>query len=133
MNEIFINLTNHPSATWDADQKMAAQKYGRIVDLEFPQVPAAADEGYVNKLVRKYYRIIRDTAERQGGGDWKKGTTVLLQGEFTFTCQLAGLLRAEGIPVLSACSERAAEEQTGPDGVSVKRSWFRFVRFRAYA
>ena len=33
---MFINLTNHPSATWSEEQLKAARQYGEIVDLHFP-------------------------------------------------------------------------------------------------
>lgn len=42
---MFINFTNHPSAQWSAEQKAAAQAYGEVIDLAFPAIDPAADEG----------------------------------------------------------------------------------------
>ncbi len=42
MANTFINLTNHPSTKWGADQLAAAKKYGNIVDIPFPAVDPEA-------------------------------------------------------------------------------------------
>ena len=36
---MFVNFTNHPSGSWGAAQRRAAQVYGEILDLPFPDVP----------------------------------------------------------------------------------------------
>lgn len=38
---MFLNFTNHPADTWSADQRRAAQQYGPIADMPFPDVPPA--------------------------------------------------------------------------------------------
>ena len=38
---MFVNFTNHPSGSWGAAQRRAAQVYGEILDLPFPDVPPA--------------------------------------------------------------------------------------------
>ena len=35
---MFINYTNHKSSGWGEKQKAAAEKYGEIIDLDFPNV-----------------------------------------------------------------------------------------------
>lgn len=45
--KVFINCSNHPSETWCAEQKKAAEEYGRIVDIRFPEV----DPGWTNAQV----------------------------------------------------------------------------------
>ncbi len=42
MEKKFLNLSNHPSAAWNADQLAAAQKLGSVVDLPFPVVTPSA-------------------------------------------------------------------------------------------
>lgn len=36
---MFINFTNHSSEKWSGEQRMAAERYGEIVDIPFPSVP----------------------------------------------------------------------------------------------
>ena len=38
---MFVNFTKHPSGSWGAAQRRAAQVYGEILDLPFPDVPPA--------------------------------------------------------------------------------------------
>ena len=35
---MFINYTNHPSASWGEKQTDEAKKYGEIVDMPFPNI-----------------------------------------------------------------------------------------------
>ena len=51
---MFINFSNHPSVRWSAEQTAAAMKFGDIVDLPFPDVPAGADTAAVSGLVDEY-------------------------------------------------------------------------------
>ena len=39
---MLINFTNHPSALWSAEQKAAAQVYGKVIDLAFPEIGRAS-------------------------------------------------------------------------------------------
>lgn len=41
---MLINFTNHPSALWSAEQKAAAQVYGKVIDLAFPAIDPATNE-----------------------------------------------------------------------------------------
>jgi hypothetical protein len=56
---MLINLTNHPSARWSEKQKAAADEFGEIVDVPFPQVEASADEQIVNSLGKEYLEKIK--------------------------------------------------------------------------
>ena len=47
---VFINLTNHHSKYWREQQKKEAHKYGAIVDIPFPNVPAEATEDDIRRL-----------------------------------------------------------------------------------
>lgn len=46
-NKVFINCSNHPSERWSREQKQAAEGYGEIVDLPFPEVDPSWDAGQV--------------------------------------------------------------------------------------
>ena len=49
-NNIFINLTNHPSNEWSSEQLLAAEKYGKVIDIPFPNVPADAGTDDIREL-----------------------------------------------------------------------------------
>lgn len=88
-----------------------------IIDLPFPQVPATWDETQVAALAEEQVRQISALHP----------ASVLCQGEFTLVYQVVQGLKALGIPVLAACSER----NTITEG-NKKISIFQFVRFRSY-
>ncbi len=119
---VFINFTNHPSVHWSADQITAAEKYGCVVDEPFPAVPAALDERGVSLMADEAAARILS----------KKPAAVLCQGEFTLAYAVTERLKAAGVTVLAASSERVTEETRGENGESRKVTVFRFVRFRAY-
>lgn len=118
---MFINLTNHPSGRWSSEQTAAAEEYGEIVDIPFPNVPADADETDVLHIADEYAERI--TAMNPDA--------VLCQGEMTLTYLLVEKLTERGIPVLAACSERCADEENRGTG-TLKTVEFRFRRFRRY-
>jgi hypothetical protein len=117
-----INLTNHPSAAWGEEQKTAAQRYGEIIDLHFPDIGATLDETDIQRLAYDYVRKVTELHPQ----------AVICQGEFTFVYAVVTELRKKGIRVLSACSERKAVEKFMPDGSVQKTAVFKFVRFREY-
>lgn len=117
MGNIFVNFTNHPSEFWGKRQKEEAEKYGRIVDLPFPDVPPGAEEGEIQKLGEECCRRITEM----------EPAAVLCQGEFSLTFFAVTWLRERGIKVLTACSERKVV-QNG----NVKSSVFEFAGFREY-
>lgn len=122
MEKYFINLSNHPSNKWDEKQINAAEQYGEIIDIPFPDIAAQADENEIVGLAEQYLNCISDY----------HFTTVMVQGEFTFTYHLVKMLEEKGIPALAACSEREVEEIVNADGSVSKKVDFRFVRFRNY-
>lgn len=122
MRKIFVNHTNHAAADWSAEQRAAAETFGEIVDVPFPEVPPQASELDVAELAEKNLREILNL----------QPTAVLCQGEFNYTFALVSALKEKNIPVLAATSERISSEVPQPDGSSRKVSVFRFVRFRRY-
>jgi len=130
---MFINVSNHPSCKWDVEQINEATHYGEIIDLEFPVIPAEADEDRIGCMAADFYEKIMDLL------DHKKESSsngirdaVMLQGEFTFTFALVNKLKDKGITVLSACSDRKVVEKPDDNNNRIKEVRFQFVRFRRY-
>lgn len=119
---MFLNLSNHPSANWSAEQKTTAEQlYGEIIDLPFPQVDPYGDEEYIASIANDYCRQIKDLSGEHP-------VTVHLMGEMTLTFALLQRLSAEGIPCVASTTERVTNET--PDGR--KESFFKFIQFRKY-
>ena len=51
---MLINFTNHPHALWSAEQKAAAQVYGKVIDLAFPAIDPATNEAVLDSLAAVY-------------------------------------------------------------------------------
>lgn len=119
---VFVNFTNHPSAEWGQAQRTAARRYGHIVDLAFPQVPASAGPDAVAALAQHWAAqlLALDPA------------CVLCQGEMTLCFLVVQHLLAQGVPVVAACSERRAEQWTDDGGIVHRRAVFEFVGFRPF-
>lgn len=122
MERIFINYSNHPSSRWSAAQREAAEAYGTIVDMVFPNIEPAWDAAQVASLADEAAAEIIA----------KKPAAVLCQGEFTYTFALIEGLRKAGITVVAACSERVVHETVDEAGVSHKTAEFSFVQFRQF-
>ncbi len=122
IEKIFINHTNHVSENWSSEQKKAAEKYGRIIDFPFPDIPPTFDSNKVKKLVAENLKEILKL----------NPTSVLCQGEFNYTVAMVEELKKRSITAVAATSERVIEETVQEDGSSKKVSTFRFVQFRKY-
>ncbi len=121
---MFINFSNHPSKAWNQLQKSEAEKYGKIVDIPFPIVPAEADEKEIQNLTEQaVFEIERYLSA---------GSVVLVQGEFTLAYSIISMLNMMNIKTVAACSERIADCTVSNDGTIEKKSIFRFVKFRVY-
>ena len=122
MGKVFVNFTNHPLGQWDEEQIESARKYGDIVDLDFPNVDAAADEGEIRKLARECVDKILEL----------EPAAVLCQGEFCLAYRVITLLKEKNITVLAACSERNVKECSLPGKERKKEVIYQFIRFREY-
>lgn len=119
---MLINLSNHPSSNWSANQTSEALRlYGDIVDLPFPQVDPHADEDEVQELATQYAAKVSAMA-----GDMP--TTIHLMGEMNFTFALVALLQKAGFSCVASTTQRIVNEF--PNGR--KEVQFQFVRFRKY-
>ena len=119
---VFLNVSNHSSRQWSNKQRAEAEKYGKIVDIRFPPVPADISAEEVKKIAKRTFEVICQY----------DCSVVMLQGEFTLTYLLVILLMQAGFRVVAACSDRQATEQVDEDGNSIKCSQFTFVQFREY-
>jgi len=118
---IFINLSNHPSQDWTEPQRRAAEALGHpIHDIPFPDVPADADEGEIDRMAAELSERIQAM----------KPAAVLVQGEFTLAFAIVCRLEAAGIPCYAAATPRLAEKRPDEDDATVRR--FRFTRLRRY-
>ncbi len=117
----FINLSNHPSQDWTEPQRRAAEALGHpIHDIPFPDVPADADEGEIDRMATELSERIQAM----------KPAAVLVQGEFTLAFAIVCRLEAAGIPCYAAATPRLAEKRPDEDDTTVRR--FRFTRLRRY-
>ena len=120
---MLINLTNHPSANWNEEQREEAiHRWGVIEDVPFPAVGPEWDNGHMIQCARA---IAGEVARKQPDA-------VLCQGEMSMTFLLVSMLQKKGIPVFAATSERRAMEELQPDGSIRKSVVFSFVMFREY-
>lgn len=119
---VFINLSNHKSADWDQKQITEANKYGEIIDIDFPAVDPMADEQIIKELVEKYYDLVVSKAENHNE------LTVHLMGEMTFTFGLVKKLQAHGVTCVASTSIRTVLDL----GNGMKNVYFKFERFRRY-
>jgi hypothetical protein len=120
--QLFINISNHPSANWSQRQIDEAKKFGEIVDYPFPVVGAAWGEEDICRIAEK---VIQDVSVY-------KDAVLLIQGEYTLTYRLVSQAKELGIRVVAACSNRVTQESVNEDGTTTKISKFEFVQFRDY-
>lgn len=118
---MFINLTNHPSSGWSEEQQKAAQEYGEVLDMPFPNINEQATEAEIKKLADEYVSIIISKGK-------VKDLTVHIMGEQTFCYALISKLQKEGIRCVASCTVH--DTFTNEQGQKV--SSFHFTRFREY-
>ena len=116
---MFINLSNHPSDGWSEEQLAAAQEYGEVVDIHFPNI----EPSFTSSMVKSLADITVDTITALG-----KNITIHVMGEMTFTYAVVSRLKARGIRCMASTTER--NTIMTPDGKKI--SVFKFVQFREY-
>lgn len=119
---MFVNCTNHPYSIWGDAQRSAAEVYGEVVDLPFPNVDPTLGPDHIRRLVDDYAQRVEAMHAK----------AVLVAGEFTFTFMLVDKLLVDGENVVCACSSRTTQEVRRPDGSNEKTSVFVFEQFRPY-
>lgn len=133
---IFINVSNHPSTRWDAEQMAAAG--GHVVDVPFPNVPPEATEEEVAAIAAAVVEAVgnvnynfwqslpKDEYERAATSASRAPTQVLVQGEFSLCAELWPRLADYGFTPVVATSERQSVDL----GDGKKAAVFKFVKFR---
>ncbi|MCM1057442.1 MAG: hypothetical protein NC517_07545 [Firmicutes bacterium] len=117
---MFVNYSNHPSSAWGEKQIRAARKLGKdIVDIPFPNVPPDMGTAELTACVEKECEKIEKYCP----------DAVMCQGEFCMVYAVVTRLKARGIRVVAACSERKVKEDPATGKKEVE---FQFVRFREY-
>ena len=122
MKNTFINHTNHTSVQWSLEQRTTAEKYGKIVDVSFPNIGADWNEEKISQFVEINAKKIIEM----------NPAAVLCQGEYNYTYSMINYLKRNNIVVLAAASERVVDEKVQLDGTTQKVSSFKFVQFRQY-
>ncbi len=121
LRPLFINLSNHPSSTWQPTQLAAAGAYGDIIDMPFPTVDTHCDAAMIDHLASKY---VLDIINRGAPED----ITVHVMGEMTLTFRIVELLKAQGIRCVASTTERIVTNLSD----NKKETQFAFVQFREY-
>jgi CRISPR-associated protein Csx16 len=116
--QIFVNISNHPSSDWDEGQRAAALALApTIVDVPFPAVPPDATSKDIGKLCEACLASVPAGASH-----------AMVQGEFTLAYALVRALQRQGTVCFAATTERDID--AADDGAVMHR--FRFIRFREY-
>lgn len=119
----FINLSNHPSASWPEEQLAAAREFGEIIDMAFPQIADTSTEEDIFMLVSEYCNKIQNMTSGQS-----IYVVVHVMGEMTFTYALVKELKLMGYTCVASTSKRIVEEH----GDGTKTVKFEFCKFRRY-
>lgn len=120
---MLINLTNHPSRSWDDLQKKAAASFGKTVDLLFPAISPKAETAEILTLAEQYRQEITEILSEKN-----EQHAVHVMGELTFCFAITALLQQDQIRCVASTSARQTTENS--DGTKTIR--FNFVRFRDY-
>lgn len=118
----FVNCSNHPSSGWPHRQIIEASRYGKIVDVPFPNVDWKMDDREIEELADQVTEKILK----------QNPNAVMCMGEFVLCFRIVQKLKEHGIRVLATCSERKSVEHIGEAGVVKKESIFQFNGFREY-
>ena len=118
---LFINLSNHPSTTWTAEQLAAAEAFGEIVDMPFPQVAPDATAADIKALAETQVAAIMQRAETHT-------VTVHVMGEMSLVYRIVSLLSERGIRCVCSTSYRVVKDE----GDGRRLVEFHFNTFRDY-
>lgn len=118
---LFINLSNHPSSSWSAEQLTAAEAFGELVDMPFPQVAPDATADDIKTLAEAQVAAIMKQAETHT-------VTVHVMGEMSLIYRIVRMLSERGIRCVCSTSYRVVKDQ----GDGRRLVEFNFNSFRDY-
>lgn len=120
---MFINISNHPFSSWEADQLKEAQRFGEVYDIPFPNIPSDWGTKDVSDMVYMYMDKITQLLPVPSGD-----SVVHVMGESVFTFLLVSLLVRNHYKVVASTTERVVTCEG-----NTKISKFKFIRFRSYS
>jgi hypothetical protein len=121
---MLLNLSNHPSAAWSAQQLLAAQQqFGEVIDFPFPNIEPALPAYQVQKMAKETAQFLQRFHIPQ-----LEALTIHVMGEMTFTYHLVREFQKMNIPCVASTSNRTVLEE----GDGKKTVQFEFVQFRRY-
>ena len=118
---LFINLSNHPSSSWTAEQLAAAEEFGELIDMPFPQVAPDATADDIKTLAEAQVAAIMKQAETHT-------VTVHVMGEMSLIYRIVRMLSERGIRCVCSTSYRVVKDQ----GDGRRLVEFNFTSFRDY-
>lgn len=117
---MLLNITNHPSSSWQANQlDLAKDRFGELVDIPFPKINPELSSKDLTILTEQFYEQLLEKYDLP--------FSVHIMGEQTFTFYFVGLLQKNGINCIASTTERIVETK-GDQKVST----FKFIQFREY-
>ena len=115
---MLLNLSNHPSTTWELRQfQKALQEFHEVIDMMFPLINPEANAIEIDLLVENYFAEIKKLVPQ----------AVHIMGELTFTYRMVAKLKNAGINCIASTTNRNVIDKDG-----AKVSKFEFVKFREY-
>ena len=124
---VFLNLSNHPSATWSSAQRDAAGALApesALLDYPFPHVDPSHALDAVSALSESTWAALTSTLNAAG----QRPVAAMVAGEPVLCLGLVQRLQSSGVPCYCATTRR--ETEVSDEGV--KTSQFHFVRFRRW-
>ena len=118
---VFVNISNHPSASWQEEQLRQAKTLGDVVDYPFPNVEPDWTE---EQIAEKAEKIFCDITSQYNDKD----ISVHVMGEYTLCFALVSRFTRRGIKCYSSTTERIMTENA--DGTRTYD--FKFGHFREY-
>ena len=118
---VLLNISNHPSSTWNEEQMAAAASFGEIVDVPFPVIDETAESSDVQALADEYLVKVRALADGCQA-------TIHIMGEQTFLYSMLYRLQHDGYRCIASTTKRIVDVM--PDGS--RKVTFCFSRFREY-
>lgn len=122
----FVNLSNHPIASWPPGQLDAARAEGLGEPCDWPggmpDVAADSDTETVVRLARTLVAEVIASGAR----------AAFVATDYALTYALVSELQRAGVRCFSAATRRESLEHRASDGSVEKTSIFRFVRWREY-
>ena len=120
---MLINISNHPSDSWDQQQlDEATRLWGGVIELPFPQIDPNWDYNRTEQEAKKNIETYRREIEKYSGA-----SAFHVMGELVYCFCVVQMLKREGYSVVASTTERTVVMNNG-----VKESHFGFVQFREY-